>query len=64
MLLEDLAPAEPGDQLAGISVEQAAAALEELAALHAAGWGSAGARGAALAEPEHARTAPRSWPAC
>jgi hypothetical protein len=40
VLLEDLAPAEPGDQLAGIGVDQAAAALEELAALHAAGWGS------------------------
>jgi Phosphotransferase enzyme family len=40
VLLEDLAPAEPGDQLAGISADQAAAALAELAALHAAGWGS------------------------
>jgi Ecdysteroid kinase-like family len=41
VLLEDLAPAEPGDQLTGISPEQAAAALQELAALHAAGWESA-----------------------
>jgi Phosphotransferase enzyme family len=40
VLLEDLAPAKPGDQLAGIGVDQAAAALVELAALHAAGWGS------------------------
>ncbi|HEV2239526.1 MAG TPA: phosphotransferase [Streptosporangiaceae bacterium] len=40
VLLEDLAPAQPGDQLAGISVDDAAAAIEELAALHAAGWGS------------------------
>jgi Ecdysteroid kinase-like family len=40
VLLEDLAPAEPGDQLTGISADEAAAAIEELAALHAAGWGS------------------------
>ena len=40
VLLEDLAPATPGDQLAGISPDAAAAAIAELAALHAAGWGS------------------------
>jgi hypothetical protein len=40
VLLEDLAPACPGDQLAGIGADEAAAAIEELAALHAAGWGS------------------------
>jgi len=40
VLLQDLAPAEPGDQLAGVSTDQAAAALTELAALHAAGWDS------------------------
>jgi hypothetical protein len=40
VLLEDLAPAQPGDQLTGISTDEAAAAIEELAALHAAGWGS------------------------
>jgi hypothetical protein len=40
VLLQDLAPAEPGDQLAGLSADEAAAALEELAALHAAGWES------------------------
>jgi Phosphotransferase enzyme family len=40
VLLEDLAPAEAGDQLTGISPDQAAAAIQELAALHAAGWGS------------------------
>ena len=40
VLLEDLAPAEPGDQLTGISPDQAAAAIQELAALHAAGWES------------------------
>ncbi|MEU8799403.1 phosphotransferase [Spirillospora sp. NPDC048819] len=38
VLLEDLAPAVPGDQLAGITPEDAAAAIDEMAALHAAGW--------------------------
>jgi Ecdysteroid kinase-like family len=41
VLLEDLAPAQPGDQLAGIGADNAAAAIQELAALHAAGWASA-----------------------
>jgi hypothetical protein len=40
VLLEDLAPACAGDQLAGITPDQAASAIDELAALHAAGWGS------------------------
>lgn len=35
LVLEDLAPAEPGDQLAGCSVEVAEAAVEQLVALHA-----------------------------
>jgi hypothetical protein len=38
VLLADLAPARPGDQLAGIGVEDAAAAITEMAAFHAAGW--------------------------
>jgi aminoglycoside phosphotransferase (APT) family kinase protein len=38
VLLEDLAPALPGDQLAGLSPDDVAAAVDELAALHAAGW--------------------------
>jgi aminoglycoside phosphotransferase (APT) family kinase protein len=38
VLLEDLAPAQAGDQLAGISPDEAAAAIDEMAALHAAGW--------------------------
>ena len=38
VLLADLGPAEPGDQLAGLSPDDAAAAIGELAALHAAGW--------------------------
>lgn len=40
VLLEDLAPALPGDQLAGLHPGEAAAAVAELAALHAAGWNS------------------------
>ncbi len=40
VLLEDLAPACPGDQLAGITADQAASAIDELAALHATGWAS------------------------
>jgi aminoglycoside phosphotransferase (APT) family kinase protein len=38
-VLEDLAPCVQGDQLAGCSAEQAALAMEELAKLHAPGWG-------------------------
>jgi hypothetical protein len=38
VLLADIAPAQPGDQLAGIEADDAAAAVGELAALHAAGW--------------------------
>jgi type IV secretory pathway TrbD component len=41
VLLEDLTPALPGDQLAGLHPDDAAAAIRELAALHAAGWDSA-----------------------
>jgi hypothetical protein len=39
LLLEDLSPAEPGDQLAGCTAGQAAAALDELVRLHAPRWG-------------------------
>jgi aminoglycoside/choline kinase family phosphotransferase len=38
VLLEDLAPAVPGDQLTGVPVADARAAVGELAVLHAAGW--------------------------
>jgi aminoglycoside phosphotransferase (APT) family kinase protein len=41
VLLEDLAPAEPGDQLAGVTPQDAGAAVDEMAALHAAGWENA-----------------------
>ena len=40
LLLEDLAPARVGNQLAGCSVDQAALALRELAKFHAAWWES------------------------
>jgi Phosphotransferase enzyme family len=39
LLLEDMRGAGQGDQLAGCSVDQAAAAIIELAALHAPRWG-------------------------
>jgi hypothetical protein len=39
MLMEDLAPAVQGDQLAGCTVNQAALALAEAARLHAPRWG-------------------------
>lgn len=39
LLLEDLAPATPGDQLVGCSVDSARAALDELVNLHAPRWG-------------------------
>jgi hypothetical protein len=42
LILEDLAPARAGDQVAGCSVDQAALALTELAALHAPRWGDQG----------------------
>ncbi|HEY2315378.1 MAG TPA: hypothetical protein VGH96_17345, partial [Streptosporangiaceae bacterium] len=38
VLLADIAAAQPGDQLAGLRPDDAAAAIAELAALHAAGW--------------------------
>jgi aminoglycoside phosphotransferase (APT) family kinase protein len=41
LLLEDLSPALPGDQLAGCSLEQAEAAVRNLAALHASRWNDA-----------------------
>lgn len=41
LILADLAPARQGDQLAGCSVEDAATALAEAAALHAPRWGDA-----------------------
>jgi hypothetical protein len=42
LLLEDLAPARTGDQLAGCSLDQAAVAVAELPRLHAPRWGDPG----------------------
>lgn len=39
LLLEDLAPAQQGDQLAGCSVDEAVVAVDELVKLHAPRWG-------------------------
>ena len=39
LVLEDLAPARPGDQIAGCSVEQAALAIDQAARLHGPRWG-------------------------
>jgi hypothetical protein len=41
VVLEDVAPAHQGDQVGGCSLEEAAAALDELALLHAPRWGDA-----------------------
>jgi hypothetical protein len=38
LVLEDLAPCVPGDQLAGCTVAQASLAMDELAKLHASRW--------------------------
>lgn len=42
LLMEDLAPAEPGDQLKGVSLEQAGLVIDEAAKLHASHWDDAG----------------------
>jgi hypothetical protein len=42
LLLEDLAPARPGDQVAGCSVETAGEVLSAMATMHAAFWGERG----------------------
>ncbi|MGI8492573.1 MAG: phosphotransferase [Acidimicrobiales bacterium] len=42
VLLEDLAPAQPGNQLTGCSVEEAEATIPELAALHSPRWADDG----------------------
>ncbi len=41
LLMNDLAPAEQGDQLAGCGADEAALAMEEAAKLHAPVWGDA-----------------------
>lgn len=55
LLLEDLAPARQGDQLAGCSVEVARAAVLELVGLHAPSWCDESLRGIEwLGEPNRA----------
>ena len=49
LLLEDLAPAQQGDQIDGCTLEQAALALDELAKLHAPRWADPTARGRGVA---------------
>jgi hypothetical protein len=44
VVLDDMAPAVAGDQLAGCSVDQAVASVDELALLHGARWGDAALR--------------------
>ena len=57
LMMEDMAPALQGDQMAGCSLEEAEVAMEEIARLHAPRWGDpslddyaflAGRRGASL----------------
>lgn len=47
VVLEDLAPAVQGDQIAGCSVDEAALALDEAALLHASRWGDPSLEGVA-----------------
>jgi hypothetical protein len=42
LMMEDLAPAEQGDQLRGVSLERARLVVEQAARLHASHWGDAG----------------------
>ncbi len=58
LLLEDLAPARQGDQLAGCSIDVARAAVLELVGLHAPSWCDASLRGIEwLSEPNAASAA-------
>lgn len=42
LMMEDLAPAEQGDQLKGVTLDQARLVMEQAARLHASHWGDAG----------------------
>jgi len=55
LLLEDLAPAEQGDQLHGVSLDQARLVVDEAAKLHASHWDDA-----ALAQLDWVRLTPSS----
>jgi len=65
LLLEDLAPAEQGDQLAGCSIAQARLALENLAGLHGPRWCDASlldVEGLSLAVPEDVELLDATFP--
>ena len=55
VLLEDLAPARTGDQIAGCTVDEAAPVIPELAALHGPRWGDPSLARARLAGPTRRR---------
>ena len=57
LLLEDLAPARPGDQLAGASIRQIETALKQAARLHAPFWGNGAADAFAWLRPNENATA-------
>jgi hypothetical protein len=52
LVLEDLAPAEPGDQIAGCTVDEALAAAVNVAGLHAATWNDPSVRELAWLIPD------------
>lgn len=53
LVLEDVAPAQPGDQISGCTLPQAQAALVELAHLHAPRWGDPSLDNIAWQTPGH-----------
>ena len=57
LLLEDLAPAQAGDQIAGCSIEEARAAAINVAGLHAPTWNSPTVCGARLGDSRPDRDA-------
>ena len=51
VVMEDLAPAEQGDQIIGCSVEQATLAVDEAVKLHGPRWGDPALQGPRVARP-------------
>lgn len=62
LLLEDCSPAQPGDQIAGISAAQARAAVIEAARLHAAFWNATHERDLSWLESGEAGMRPLTQP--
>ncbi len=58
LMMDDLAPAEPGDQLRGVTLDQARAVMVEAGKLHASHWGDEGLH--ALPFVSGSRAAPAS----